>query len=99
MWLRTAAIGGFSSTGSLVRLSGLTFDVTAEKRLELEVLNATREAETALADKRLMFDALVSANDPEAPPPTLWIPATPRSKRPSTTCARSSPRSACATPR
>ena len=69
VWLRTAAIGGFSRGGHLVRLSGLTFDVTIEKRLELEVLNATREAETALADKRQMFDALVSANDSDAPLP------------------------------
>ena len=71
VWLRTAAIGSFSRAGAMVRMSGLTFDVTAEKRLELEVLNATREAETALAEKRQLFESM-AGEDAEAPLPHEW---------------------------
>ncbi len=71
VWLRTAAIGSFSRSGAMVRMSGLTFDVTAEKRLELEVLNATREAEAALAEKRQLFESM-AGEDAEAPLPHDW---------------------------
>ncbi|MDX2233176.1 MAG: ATP-binding protein [Hyphomonadaceae bacterium] len=72
IWLRTTAIAGFSRSGALARLSGMTFDVTAEKRLELEVLNATREAEAALADQRRLFDEpLCPAATDDAPHSTV----------------------------
>ncbi len=67
VWLRTTAIAGFSRNGMMKRMSGLTFDVTAEKRLELEVLNATREAEAALADQRRLLDAGAPAPHAGAP--------------------------------
>jgi signal transduction histidine kinase len=55
VWLRTTAIASFNARGGMTAMSGLTFDVSTEKRLELEVLNATREAETALAGQRRLF--------------------------------------------
>jgi len=57
VWLRTAAIASFNKRGLFVRLSGLTHDITAEKRLEIELLGATRAAEAALDEKRQIFAA------------------------------------------
>jgi signal transduction histidine kinase len=68
VWLRTTALATFNRRGALVRLSGLTFDITNDKRLELEVLNAVREAEAALAAQRQLLEESLPA--PEAPEET-----------------------------
>ena len=70
VWLRTAAIATFNARGVLVRLSGLTYDITDQKRLEIEVLDATRAAEAALVEQRHVFTTLGHATqEPAAPLP------------------------------
>jgi len=70
LWLRTAAIATFSRKGVLVRLSGLTHDITAQKQLEFEVLEATRAAEAALEEKRQAIAAYAGETAPVELPPT-----------------------------
>ena len=58
VWVRTTAIGSFSRSGVLARLSGITYDITDQKLVEMEILDATRAAETAMAEKRQVFTTL-----------------------------------------
>jgi len=68
VWLRTAAIASFNDRRRLVRLSGLTHDITAEKHLEIQLLEATRAAEAALEEKRQVFAAYADeALAPQSP--------------------------------
>ena len=69
LWLEQVATAEFGSTGQLVRVRGLTADITGRKRFEQEISRARRSAE--LADRAKSAFLAAASHDLRQPLQTL----------------------------